>query len=265
MSSFVRLPDGRKNDASSRWRLTVSVLSVDDLVRPRADQPGGGLAQWFVERDPGRVLVEVALHAVRGPRVQLGLDGRSGGPRLRAEGLPGEIDPRRARPDRPGRWKRSRCAGEGIRRVLLEGERLVGSDRRRRRRSCGQHRGPTEERLGGPGEHPLPGLVRELGEGLDGRARHRLAERERVVRPERDPVLADDARRPAAGRPGRGSASRRRSDGRPRGARSPSRSPPGPGGRGTRPRRDRAARETPRRRARTGGAGPGADRARHPA
>ena len=164
-----------------------------DLVRQRPDQPGRGLAQRFVERDPGRALVEVALDAERSPRVQFGLHGRPYGPGLCAERLAGEVDPRRA--VRTHRQVESLALRrERVGRVLFECEGLVGSDGGVCRDHVAGTGGSAQERVGGPGEHPLPARLGEIGQGLDRRTRHGLAERERIVGPEGDPVLADDAR-----------------------------------------------------------------------
>ena len=45
-------PDGRKNEASSRWMLTVSVLRIATSARRAPDDPRHRLAEGIVEREP---------------------------------------------------------------------------------------------------------------------------------------------------------------------------------------------------------------------
>ena len=171
----------------------MRVLSVEISSGSAPTSRAVGSRERLVERDPRGVLVEVALHAERRPGVEFGLDGRSRRPRLGAQRLAGEVDPGRSvRPDREVESVALRR--EGIGGVQLEGVRLVGADR-----SVGSgHASGTEARprnaIAVADEHPFAGGLGQLGQGFDRRTRDRLAEREWVIRPERDPILAHDAR-----------------------------------------------------------------------
>ena len=194
------MPAGRKNDASRRCKLTVSVLRVETSSGRAPTQPGGRLAQGFVERDPCGALVEVGLHAVARPGLHLRIDRVTCRQRLGTERLAGEVDPRRpVRPDgevEAGAIRRQRIGG-----ILLQRECLVRAHGRRVRGAhavatgavAGAATGWTPQELeGGPAQHPVSCRGRELRQRLDRGAGHGLAEGERIVRPQRDPIRADD-------------------------------------------------------------------------
>ena len=128
-----------------------------------------------------------------------------------AQRVAGQVDRGPAVGSDGGRWNRSRSAASGSRGVRPRRERLVRSDRRRRRVMPAVPSARPEELQRGPREHAARASRRSAPVSASiSRARLRLAERERVVGAQRDAVVARRCRRRSAARRRRGPASRRR-------------------------------------------------------
>ena len=228
MRIAVRRPAGRKNVASSRCRLTVSVLSVATSPGRAPTSRRGRLADRVIGLHPGSIPGEPAIDAEARPGLELGLDLGARRGRLGAQRVPGEIDLRACRPARGRQEETFAVRGRAGR--LRRGARAWSSPRPAGGR---RHRGGVR-----PGR---------CGGGLD------------VGRPVGRAALRDqpdvDARRVEQARRDRGARARLAHDGH-RARRAGSRPAGRPGrraGSGSRParRRPRATRAGRARRARS--------------